>query len=421
MRNLLVVPLALIASLHAATWRVGPARNYTAPRQVAPLVTDGDTVLIDAGTYADEVATWSRNRLLVRGVGGFAKLVAPSSISNGKAIWVVAGNDFTIDSIEFTGASVPDQNGAGIRAEGTNLAVRRSWFHDNENGILGGKGHVKIEDSEFDHNGFGDGYSHNLYIANCDTFSLLRSVSRRAKVGHEVKSRARVNILVGNWIGNETDGTASYEIDLPNGGTSIVVGNFIQQGAFSGNPAMVSYGEEGMTNPGSDLHMAHNTLVNDRSSCTFVRVATGTTGTLADNLYVGTGTFLSGKLDTAGNFAGTSADLVDRAAFDYRLSPSSKAVDSATPLGSFLGWSLLPAVEYLRGTGPLVRTTTGSKPDIGAWEAGSQDAVTRWRRTTASTSGVRFDPLGERAPGARAVDGRTLPSSLRVSQPSVVR
>lgn len=381
---------------------------------------DGDTVLIDAGTYAGEVATWSRNRLLVRGVGGFAKLVAPASISNGKAIWVVAGNDFSIDSIEFTGASVPDQNGAGIRAEGTSLTVRRSWFHDNENGILGGKGHVRVEDSEFDHNGFGDGYSHNLYIANCDTFSLLRSVSRRAKVGHEVKSRAQVNFIVGNWIGNEANGTGSYEIDLPNGGTSIVIGNFIQQSASTGNSLMVTYGEEGMINPGTELYFAHNTLVNDRSSGTFLRVDYLATGMLANNLFVGNGTFLLGSLDTVGNLSGTSTDLVDRTAYDYRLSPTSNAVDAGTALGSFLGWSLLPTVEYLRGTGPVVRTASG-KPDIGAWEAGSLDAVTRWRRSAPSASGVRFDPLRERAAGAWGVDGTTLPWSLRAARPSIAR
>ena len=54
----------------------------------------------------------------------------------GKAIWVIAGDDVTVENITFSGARVPDQNGAGIRAEGKNLTVRSSRFYDNENGIL---------------------------------------------------------------------------------------------------------------------------------------------------------------------------------------------------------------------------------------------------------------------------------------------
>jgi len=406
MKILPMIPIACALS-NAATWNVGPGRTYTAPRAVSGLVADGDTVLIDAGTYEGEVATWSRSRLVLRGRGGFAHLVAPATISNGKAIWVVSGNDVVLDSIEFSGASVPDRNGAGIRAEGTNLTVRRSWFHDNEEGILGGKGHVRVEDSEFARNGFGDGLSHNLYIANCDTFSLLRSYSHHARIGHEVKSRAKVNILVGNWIGNETDGTASYEIDLPNGGTSIVIGNMIQQGSGTDNPAIVTFGEEGLTNPGKDLHFAHNTVVNDRTSGgTFVRLAAGASGAVRNNLWVGEGTFLSGTADTVGNLHGTGADLADRTRFDYRLAPTSRAKDAAAPAGLGAGWSLLPAVQPVRGSGVVARTSLGL-PDVGAWEAGSETGV-RFRPASAKVAGlrVRFDPRDVPVGPGRGVDGR---------------
>lgn len=40
--------------------------------------------------------------------------------------------------IEFSGATVPDKNGAGIRQEGVPLTVRHCRFHDNENCILAG-------------------------------------------------------------------------------------------------------------------------------------------------------------------------------------------------------------------------------------------------------------------------------------------
>ncbi|MEN9354187.1 MAG: hypothetical protein RL318_1512 [Fibrobacterota bacterium] len=415
----LSIPLLLATAIPslAATWQVGPGRTYAAPRAVAGLVADGDTVLIDAGTYADEVATWSRSRLLLRGVGGFAHLKAPASISNGKAIWVLSGNDITLDSIEFSGAAVPDLNGAGIRAEGTNLTIRRSHFHDNENGILGGKGHVRIEDSEFARNGHGDGLSHNMYISNCDTFTLLRSYSHHAKIGHEVKSRAKVNIIVGNWIGNEANGTASYEIDLPNGGTSLVAGNFIQQSSSTDNSTLVTFGEEGLSNPGKDLHLVHNTLVNDRGSGTFVRLATGATGTVINNLWVGEGTWISGTADTARNLHGTGADLINRSGFDFRLAPTSSAINAGVITPSFLGYAQFPAWQFLRGTGPQSRLAN-SAPDIGAWETTSANAIgTRMPHQTTARAGMRFDPRSSREAGTITPDGRIQPAASRATMP----
>lgn len=71
-----------------------------------------------------------------------------------------------VENIEFTGAKVRDKNGAGIRSEGTNLAISKCYFHDNQNGVLAGKNlqsSIVIADSVFEKNGFGDGQSHNIY------------------------------------------------------------------------------------------------------------------------------------------------------------------------------------------------------------------------------------------------------------------
>ena len=80
-----------------------------------------------------------------------AHLKSQGKASQGKAIWVIKGNDNIIEAIEFSECSVPDQNGAGIRMEGTNLIVRNCHFHHNENGILAGnndKSEIVVEYSE---------------------------------------------------------------------------------------------------------------------------------------------------------------------------------------------------------------------------------------------------------------------------------
>jgi hypothetical protein len=54
---------------------------------------------------------------------------------NGKGILVAQGN-VTIENLSFSGATVGDANGAGIRYEGGNLVVIDSYFHDNQMNLL---------------------------------------------------------------------------------------------------------------------------------------------------------------------------------------------------------------------------------------------------------------------------------------------
>src|SRR5688500_6583621 len=118
---------------------VGPTGAYAAPCAAFAAANDGDVIEIDSGgDYAGDVCGITKNGLHIRGKGGVAKIDAAGQNAQGKAIWVVQGDDTTIESIEFSNASVPDLNGAGIRQEGTNLTVRGCIFRDNENGILAG-------------------------------------------------------------------------------------------------------------------------------------------------------------------------------------------------------------------------------------------------------------------------------------------
>lgn len=132
----------LPVSLFAKEWHVGPSRAYTTPAQVSSLVADGDTVSIDASLYANHPQVYfTRNRLLLRGVGGRPRLEAGAALAgntNGKAIFVISGADCTVENLEFANAAVPDHNGAGIRQEGCDLTVRYCFFNGNEMGILGG-------------------------------------------------------------------------------------------------------------------------------------------------------------------------------------------------------------------------------------------------------------------------------------------
>ncbi len=340
--------------------RVGPGRAITRIAVAAALAKDGSIIEIDPGDYVADVASWDRAELTIRGRGNRVRLLASGAHAEGKAIWVIRRGKVTIENIEFVGARVPDGNGAGIRMEGGHLIVRRCTFRNNENGILTGAAAgamLEVEDSEFSHNGAGDGLSHGIYVGGIESFRLTGSYFHHGNVGHLVKSRARVNRIEYNRLTDEAGGRSSYELELPNGGMAEVVGNVIQQGAGTRNSVIVSYGAEGYAWPRNELRFAYNTVVNDRRlGGSFVRVAPGANVViLRNNLFVGPGKVDATAIaDAAGDRMADWADLVRPSREDYRLKAAARAALSRDGLASTEP-ALIPHQEYVHpaGTRPL--------------------------------------------------------------------
>jgi hypothetical protein len=214
---------------------------------------DGDTIYVKAGTYTNDFAIINTDISII-GVGGMAHFVATVAPPNGKAIFVTNG-DVTLDHLEFSGAAVSAKNGAGVKVQMGNVTITDSYFHDNQDGMLVSPhagGHLTINRSEFNHNGAGDGFSHNIYVNAIDYFEVTNSYFHNAVVGHEIKSRALATTVIGNRIA-DGNSTASYSIDLPNGGNATIENNLIQQGPNSQNPTIIRYGEETTTESQSSI------------------------------------------------------------------------------------------------------------------------------------------------------------------------
>ncbi|WP_431283605.1 carbohydrate-binding domain-containing protein [Humitalea sp. 24SJ18S-53] len=249
------------------TLTIGQGKQFSTIAAAVAASRDGDVLAVDAGTYTNDFATIN-TKITLQGVGGMVKMVATVAPPNGKGI-LVTNTDVTIDHFEFSGATVPDGNGAGIRYQGGNLTITNSYFHDNQNGLLANAaptGSITIRNSEFSRNGTGDGYTHNLYVGEVGSLTVADSYFHDALVGHQIKSRAYATTITNSRIADGENGTGSYSIDLPNGGVAVLSGNVIEQGARSGNPTIVAYGEEGNVHSGSSLAMNGNTFLNDMAS-----------------------------------------------------------------------------------------------------------------------------------------------------------
>jgi len=359
--------------LSAKTWEVGYGKSFSKPSDVVNLVSDSDTVLIDAGIYLGDVATWKKNNLVIKGVGGKAHLKANGSSAGGKAIWVIQGNNNYLENIEFSDCKVPDHNGAGIRMEGTNLTIKNCYFHHNENGILAGdnaNSTLIFESCEFAYNGYGDGYTHNMYINHIQRFVMKYCYSHHAHVGHNVKSRAHHNEILFNRIMDEADGDASMQIDLPNGGFSVIMGNIIMQGPAAINRSVITYGLEGLSNPSSNLWIVNNTFVNKRNTCTFIKLQNGSVAMLANNIFAGTGTIVDGTATEYTNFHFENiadAKLENESSYNYHLTVQASVINQGTDLGYISAYNLVPQLEYEHPMGKSDKTIS-VKIDAGAYE-----------------------------------------------------
>ncbi len=266
MRRLWLLPLLLVAlGASGRTLWVGPNETYKTLGSAVAAARAGDNIFIRAGTYRNDYA-FVRAPVTITGVGGFAHLASEGMIPNKKAIVIVAA-DTTFTNVEFSGAKVDDQNGAGIRWENGNLTLKNCWFHDNEDGLLSGTiptGTIAIEHSRFEHNGNFSDQRHNLYIGHVAAARVTDTLFYDAVDGSSLKSRAKRNDIAHNrFIDAPHWDTTNYAIDLPDGGDAVVTDNFFHREGTASNRALIHFGGEVKDARGS-LKVTNNVMQSTR-------------------------------------------------------------------------------------------------------------------------------------------------------------
>ena len=252
--NLLAFSTFALAAAHAsaATLEVGFGQAFTTLPAAAVAARDGDTVNIHPGIYA-QGAIWYANRLTLQASAG-AKLgavVIKGTVAN-KGVFEIKGDDATVIGLDFQYARSTDGNGAGIRSEGHNITVSNCEFFANEMGMLitANVGHqggfVTVDGSVFDLSGttVAGHIGHAFYANYVGSVRVTNSTFTRGSIGHYIKSRA-LTTYVHNNVVDDTNGSASYLINVPQGGAADIQNNVLIKGARAANCCIaISYGEE---------------------------------------------------------------------------------------------------------------------------------------------------------------------------------
>ncbi|MDR2424563.1 MAG: hypothetical protein LBD59_07550 [Prevotellaceae bacterium] len=259
---------------NATVLQVGANKTYKTVTAASEAAGDNSIIEIDAGTYKGDVALalWTKNNLVIRAVGGEVILDANGKYIDGKGIWDVRGVKVCVDGITFMNDKVPEQIGAGIRLTSGNLTVINCRFLHNEMGILTANEQpitLTVRNSEFGYGGYGNGFSHNIYVGHIGRVDISGCWFHHADKGHLIKSRAAISHIYSNLIfdGTDNDARASYSIDIPSGGQAVIVGNIIQKSPNSEQMHVLNFATEFNDKyTTNQIFVAHNTIINNRNS-----------------------------------------------------------------------------------------------------------------------------------------------------------
>ena len=191
------------------------------------------TILIAPGTY-HQCTVQAGGRITFKAVQP-GTAIFEGEACEGKAAFVLRGQESIVDGLVFRGINVPDGNGAGIRTEMGNLTVRNSMFLDSQEGILGGQpSNQKIVIDRSTFSGLGQcettDCSHSIYLANQGSVTVTNSRFERGTGGHYVKLRVPNVSITDNSFDDTAGRKTNYMIDLPEGGTGLIARNTMVQG-----------------------------------------------------------------------------------------------------------------------------------------------------------------------------------------------
>jgi len=266
--------LAAIALPAAAVLALGTApKAFTVVESGASFASLQDAVNAVGNTRATiRIAPGTYRQCAVQQAGVIIYEAAePGSVTlagracEGKAALVLRGTGAEIRGLTFTGITVPDGNGAGIRLEQGAPNVAHTRFENSQQGILTADdpaSRIYITRSTF--SGLGTcensaGCAHSLYVGNYGSLTVRESRFERGTGGHYLKARATEAVIEGNSFDDANGRTTNYMIDLPAGSRGRIADNWFVQGRDKENySAFIALGAEQVLHASDGLEVANN-------------------------------------------------------------------------------------------------------------------------------------------------------------------
>ncbi|MFC3173043.1 right-handed parallel beta-helix repeat-containing protein [Novosphingobium bradum] len=253
-----------LAQQEAAYTVVETGQRFARLQDAVNAIGDGlGTIRIAPGDHADCAVQERGDVAYVAATPGAAVLAGVAC--EGKAALVLRGRSARVEGMIFAGIRVSDYNGAGIRIERGNLAVSQAWFRDSQQGILSAgdpAGTITVDKSTFTRLGTcagGGGCAHSIYVGDYGALSVTRSRFEAGRGGHYLKARAARVTIADNSFDDAAGKGTNYMIDLPNGATGQISGNWLVQGRDKENhSAFIAIAAEGRGNSSAGLAISGN-------------------------------------------------------------------------------------------------------------------------------------------------------------------
>ncbi len=244
---------------------------------------NGDRIeIVNDGTPYTECAVIPDTLSGVEIIGVCGRPHLKDVVCQKKGLFLNLGRDITITNVEVSNLAISEADGANAAAVRDqslgNLNLRYVYFHDNQNGVLGGKGIVNMDWSKFEGNGspLDPGFTHNIYMsADVDELNIRNSLFLRAQSeGNNLKTRAQ-SMNFHCSVSASLDGQDSREMDISEGGAVSITNSIIEQGPPSVNSGMVGFAtESGNADRRHDvmtLEIRDTDFINDRGNGTFLQ------------------------------------------------------------------------------------------------------------------------------------------------------
>ena len=226
-----LIALLLSPAVQARVLEVGQGKEFPTPSEAAAVADAGDRVEIQPGQYYD-CAVWKTRNLEIVGIGPPGSIVITDTTCQGKAIFIVTGDNVTIRDLTLARARVPDENGAGVRLEGDGLTLERVRFVNDQAGLLaGGAGERTILISDCSFEGGGRGGDHPSFAVNIGEARLLRIEGSTFKGvrGGQISTAALRTELVNDRIDTGTGDDPAVAV-LATGGSLVMEDNIFSVG-----------------------------------------------------------------------------------------------------------------------------------------------------------------------------------------------